>query len=251
MTKSRRFFRPKPVKEKIPERKPSEPGVGPRALPYSVLIAEGEYLAACCEAFGPYQSRAYGLKVYLTFQIIEGPHVGEKLRAFFKSSRYPTSRWYIAWSIANNALPSRNAKLSPRIFRNKGFRVLVTTVRPRHKITGPNGKTILGVEMPEIFHYSKVDTILSLEVTNEPLVFLTENANNSNNSNGLTEGEGGGGKVEDRREGRNNGFQGCNEGRMTLSTNPTQAGGGANSAVSRSPRRNQRDSGGTQERETE
>ena len=232
--KRRRSIRPKPEPANLLDRHPSEPGFGPRARPYPVLLPEGEYLAACVSAFGPYRSRAYGEKTYLTFQIVEGAHAGTKLPAYFRPSSYPTSRWYRMWSIANDAPPSRNCKLSARKFLGKGFRVLVQTVRPRHRITQPDGKLVAGPELPEFLQYSKVAAILALEVTNGPPRLLTDFSSKPFPRSEFTEGEGGGGKVETGSEGRNNGFQGCNEDGSPV-TNPTQADGGIKSAVSRSP----------------
>jgi len=48
--------------------------------------------------------------------------------------------------------PSKNAKMSPRIFKNKIFKVKTRTVEPKH-----NGK-----KMPKKFWYSVVDEIIEV-----------------------------------------------------------------------------------------
>ena len=46
--------------------------------------------------------------------------------------------------------PSRNAKMSPKIFKNKIFKIITRTVKRKY----PNGN-----DMPSDFDYSIVDTI--------------------------------------------------------------------------------------------
>jgi len=108
-----------------------------RARPYPVLIPDSEYLATCVQVFGPHSSRAYGEKIYVSFQILDGGHAGKKLPMFLRPSRFPTSRLYRSWVVANGGLPSRNATLSPRIFLGKIFRVSTVTVKPRHASGAP------------------------------------------------------------------------------------------------------------------
>ena len=163
----RRSIRTK--REPEPARGPGapEPGVAPRAASYPALIPEGNYLASCVSAFGPHRSRTFGERIYLEFAILEGQYAGTKLRAFFRPSKYPTSNWYRAWCIAHDGLPTRNAKMTPRKFSGKTFTVQVSTVRPRQRVTSDDGKIRSGDPLPEFFAYSKVASILSLEITNE------------------------------------------------------------------------------------
>src|SRR5262249_25249240 len=73
-----------------------------------------------------------------------------------------------AWAIDNNGAPrSRNTRLSRKVFLGKLFRVRVTTVKPRHRIMCPDGKVRQGNLLPEHLWYSKVECLLSLEVTNQ------------------------------------------------------------------------------------
>ena len=189
MTKSRRSVRvkPKPQQDSVPARR-QEPGNAPRAEVYPGLLPEADYLVSCASAFGPYRSRQFGEKIILTFQVIEGRYAGERIQAYYRPSRHPTSRWYRAWALANDGLPSRNAKLSPRIFRGKIFRAAVSTVRPRHRDTGPDGKVRYGDELPKLFHYSKISNLLALEVANQP-VCVTQNPDNPIFESEIVEGK--------------------------------------------------------------
>ena len=63
------------------------------------------------------------------------------------------SKYYKNWVMVNGwNKPSRNAKMSPRIFKNKIYKIKTRTTMPKH-----NGK-----EMPENFWYSVVDEILEV-----------------------------------------------------------------------------------------
>ena len=62
------------------------------------------------------------------------------------------SRYYKTWSKVNGKLPSKNAKMSPRIFKNKLFRVQTRTVKPKDG----------GEELPPFFHYSIIDNIVGV-----------------------------------------------------------------------------------------
>ena len=131
--------------------------------------------------------------MYLDFQIYEGEHQGKTLRMFLRPSTFPTSNFYRAWSIARGGPPkSRSTKMSPRIFTGKLFRVLTGTVRPKHRIAGQDGKLRPGPDLPEVFWYSKVSCLLSLEVTNEPVlghpIFVTDSSSKPFSSSGLSEG---------------------------------------------------------------
>lgn len=140
------------------------------AHPYWPRISDGEYLAVCTRTFLHRGNRPFGPRVYLYFRIVLDEHEGTEIRMICRPSRFPSSNFFRAWSIANGAPPrSRNTRLSLKTFRGKLFRVLTTTVRPRHRITGLDGKIRPGQTLPEQLWYSKVQCLLSLEVTNEPI----------------------------------------------------------------------------------
>ena len=183
-----------------------------RARPYPVLIPESEYLVSCIQVFGPHSSRAYGEKIYLTFEIIDGEHTGKKLPMYLRPSCFPTSRLYRFWVIANNGLPSRNATLSPRIFYGKIFRISTATVKPTYGSGAP---------LPPVFWYSRVLDILSLESTG----FVTEISSKSLSDSAMTTGRVGGGRLEagDEREVRDS--RKCQ--RDGSSANTTNQGGGS------------------------
>jgi hypothetical protein len=152
----------------IPRRAPSdEPLV---ARPHPIRVPDTEYLALCTHVYHDQRSRNYGERVYLDFQICEGEYQGKTVRMFLRPSVFPTSNFYRAWGVARGGPPrSRNTKMSPRIFGGKLFKIQTTTVRPRHRITGEDGKSRPGPFLPENFWYSKVACLLSLEVTNEEI----------------------------------------------------------------------------------
>lgn len=136
---------------------------------YPELVPEGIYLVAVTHAVEKKHTKFYGDKIILRVVIIEGDYAGKKLPMFFRISRYWTSRFYRAWVIANDALPSRNTRMSHRIFVGKVFKAAVVTVRPCNRIVGPDGKSRPGKPLPERCWYSRVDHFLSLEIANEPV----------------------------------------------------------------------------------
>src|SRR5207248_1030319 len=158
-----------------PEREPLT------ARSYPDRVPDGEYLALCTHVHHDQHSRNYGERVYLDFQIWDdGEHQGKKIRMFLRPSIFPTSNFYRSWAMAHGGPPrSRNTKMSARVFKGKLFRLLTTTVKPRHRITGEDGKMRPGPFLPESFWYSKVACLLGLETTNEPPVFVTDFSRNS------------------------------------------------------------------------
>ncbi len=138
------------------------------AVRYWSRVPDGEYLAFCTRTYWDRYSRAYGERIYIHFRILDGPHAGIELRLFCRPSKFPSSNYYRFWSIAHDGPPrSRSTRLSPKIFEDKIFRVRTATVRPRHRIVGPDGKVRFDDPLPEHLWYSKVECILSLEVSNE------------------------------------------------------------------------------------
>jgi hypothetical protein len=123
----------------------------------------GEYLALCVGAkkSDVRINRAKGpisvSKIILTFQLVEEPFKGAELAMFMNTSQgamLPGSKYYQSWQIANGQKPKRGDRMPRKVFKNKLFRVSITTVRPRF-----NG----GSMMPDEFHYSRVDQILKRE----------------------------------------------------------------------------------------
>jgi len=125
------------------------------------LIDEGDYDAVYIrdeEAF------VFGTKkLFLYFKIITpGPQMGVEIYMPFnmnyKGLIAAGSKYYRCWCLANNwQQPSRNAKMSPNIFKNKFFRVRIRNVKAGFDKT----------EMPQHLFYSIIDSILSSE--NEPV----------------------------------------------------------------------------------
>jgi hypothetical protein len=126
---------------------------------YKPLIPNGIYQAQCVK----YDTRfvlGKARKLFLHFRIIEpGEHFGKTI---FMAFNMPYNRrikqgskYYKTWCLVNGyTKPSRNATMSPRLFKNKVFKVKTRTVKPTHG----------GKEMPEAFYYSCVDTIEEIVV---------------------------------------------------------------------------------------
>jgi hypothetical protein len=127
--------------------------LAPEAWP---RIPDGLYEAQCFKY--EYSRKPYS-KVYLKFKITQpGKHNGLRL---FKPYNIPPdggrpargSNYFKDWSMVNNwQLPSRNTKMSPKIFVNKLFKIKTRTSKPMH-----NDK-----EMPEQFWYSLVDALVEV-----------------------------------------------------------------------------------------
>ena len=62
----------------------------------------------------------------------------------------PGHKYWQYWVMVNGRIPSRNAEMSPRIFKNKMFKIMTRRVKRKF----PNGNY-----MPPDFDYSVVDTI--------------------------------------------------------------------------------------------
>jgi len=118
---------------------------------------DGEYESQCV---GYNTNFCFGKtrKTFLEFVIIsEGDHHGKEIFMAFNmpyDMKIKTgSKYYKNWVMVNGwNKPSRNAKMSPRIFKNKIYKIKTRTTKPKH-----NGK-----EMPENFWYSVVDEILEV-----------------------------------------------------------------------------------------
>lgn len=116
-------------------------------------IPEGDYEAVCFKAESkPY--RGSEKRLYLHFEIIDGPYQGTKLFATYnvKYKSFPiASKYYTDWSIANEALPRRRDRMSATVFKDKLFHVKVRDVKPTYED---------GTHKPDMFHYSVVDRII-------------------------------------------------------------------------------------------
>jgi hypothetical protein len=121
------------------------------AQDYRCLVPDGVFVAECVEC----QQGHYGRipKLYLKFKLTERPYEGVELFMSFNmpfSGRIPVgSKYYKIWAKINGRLPSQNAKMSPRIFLNKLYKIKTRTVKPKDG----------GEELPEDFHYSIIDSI--------------------------------------------------------------------------------------------
>jgi hypothetical protein len=125
---------------------------------YYPLLPNATYEAQCTK----YDSKfvlGKTRKLFLNFKIVEpGEHLGKEL---FMAFNMPYdrkirvgSKYYKAWVKLNDGRkPTRNAKMSPRLFLNKVCRIRTRTVIHKY-----NEKD----EMPESFRYSVVDEIIGV-----------------------------------------------------------------------------------------
>lgn len=92
-------------------------------------IKHGIYEAQCVEIKkGQYYKWN---KIYLKFQIIQGEYMGVELWIPFNLYDKVTraSKYYEAWVVANKGIrPKPNDRMSPKLFRDKIFKVKVETV---------------------------------------------------------------------------------------------------------------------------
>ena len=121
------------------------------AQDYRTRVPDGVFEAECIGVDSGYYGRIP--KLYLKFRLINRPYEDVELFMSFNmpfNGRIPVgSRYYRAWSKVNGRMPSRNARMSPRVFLNKLYRVKTRTVKPKDG----------GVELPGDFHYSIIDSV--------------------------------------------------------------------------------------------
>lgn len=123
------------------------------------LIPDGKYDAQCF-AYDTKFCLGKTRKTFLNFVISEqGEHFEKEIFMAFNmpyDGKIKTgSKYYKTWCMVNGwQKPSRNAKMSPRIFINKLYKIKTRTVKPPQ----PNGE-----EMPKDFWYSVVDTIIEIQ----------------------------------------------------------------------------------------
>lgn len=128
---------------------------------YRKLLPDGFYEAQCIKYdAGFFQGKAR--KLFLIFKILTpGEHFGKDIFMAF-NMRYDGkvragSKYYKTWVMAYGwRKPSRNAKMSPRIFLNKVCGIKTRTVKPEHNRQ----------KMPDAFWYSVVDYIISINTGN-------------------------------------------------------------------------------------
>ena len=125
---------------------------------YRPLIPNGIYEAQCFKYDSTFKLGKKTRKTFLHFRIVEpGPHCGKQIFMAFnmpdeKKIRMG-SKYYKTWCLVNGwKKPSKNAKMSPRIFKNKIYKIKTRPVKPKHH----------GKEMPKDFWYSVVDEIIEL-----------------------------------------------------------------------------------------
>jgi hypothetical protein len=129
---------------------------GPQADEFPIKIPEGIYDAVCYRtetavSFGG------GTKIYVKFRIYGGEYNGTELFMvcnYPKGKVRPQLKYYVQWMMAKGRRPYKNESLSPRIFRNRMFKVMVRDAKPKF----PDGKL-----KPDFFRYSIVDTIIEAQ----------------------------------------------------------------------------------------
>ncbi len=119
---------------------------------HPLWIPDGEYQAKCKDYSKPINYRGTR-KIFLTFVLLNEPYAGKELFMAFNvgfDDIRSGSRYFKYWCAANgDKLPSPNAIMSQRIFKNKYFNVTTRTVKPKRGTE----------EMPFDFYYSIVDHI--------------------------------------------------------------------------------------------
>ena len=124
---------------------------------YKPHIPDGKYQAQCIRYD---QSFVLGKakKLFLHFKITEpGAHQGKMIfMAFnmpYSGKIRQGSKYYKTYVFVNGwTKPTRNARMSPCLFKNKVFLVKTRTVKPTYQ----------GKEMPQNFWYSVVDHIVEV-----------------------------------------------------------------------------------------
>jgi len=124
---------------------------------YWPLIPNGTYEAQCIKYDNKFVL-GKTKKTFLAFRIVslsehQGKEVFQAFNMPYDGKIKTGSKYYKTWCMVNGWMrPSRNAKMSPRIFLNKIYRIKTRTTKPRL-----NGK-----EMPQDFWYSVVDEIIEV-----------------------------------------------------------------------------------------
>jgi hypothetical protein len=118
---------------------------------YYEWLPDGQYSARCVEVSGPVRFKGTR-KLFLHFSILTEPWCDKTIFGAFDvgfNAVKPGRRYFRAWCVANEGrLPSRNAIMSPRVFKGKTFMVTTRTVHQ---------------DMDQAFWYSVIDTVDQLE----------------------------------------------------------------------------------------
>jgi hypothetical protein len=123
---------------------------------YRPLIPNGDYIAQCFKyETAPYLGKQ--MKIYLWFRIVEGEHADKEIYMACNlpdenKKLSPEHKYYKVWQFVNGSPPSRGTKLSPRLFKNKIFKIKTQTVKR------PFGDGV----MSESHNYSKVGEIIEV-----------------------------------------------------------------------------------------
>lgn len=131
-------------------------GTMPQAEEFPIRIPEGIYDAVCHKTE---TARGFGgaMKIYVKFRIYGGEYEGVEL---FMVCNFPKTKigkrfkYYDQWMLASGRHPSKRERLSPKIFHNRLFKVLVRDTKPKFS----NGKP-----KPDFFKYSVIDTIIEAQ----------------------------------------------------------------------------------------
>jgi hypothetical protein len=124
---------------------------------YKPLIPDRIYEAQCFNydsSFHLGKTR----KTFLFFKIVDpGEHYGKQIFMAFNmpyDKKIKTgSKYYKTWCMVNRwKKPSKNAKMSPKLFLKKIYKIKTRKAKPKH-----NGK-----EMPKDYWYSVVDEIVEV-----------------------------------------------------------------------------------------
>ena len=120
------------------------------------LIPDGEYYAECKE-FKLLHYDGKKRKLYLSFEIFLDGNGNDIFENVYMSFNMPLnkrigtrSKYYRYWRMAHGKPPTRNAMLSPRIFKNKFYKIKTRTVKQYEN----------GEARPNDKHYSVVDEIM-------------------------------------------------------------------------------------------
>lgn len=124
---------------------------------YKPLLPNGKYEVQCVD-FDNKFCLGKTRKIFLNFKILDpGEYQDKRLFMAFNmpyNGRIKTgSKYYKTWVMVNGwKKPSRNARMSPLLFKGKIYTVKTRTVKPEH-----NGKP-----MPDHHWYSVVDEIIEV-----------------------------------------------------------------------------------------
>jgi len=127
----------------------------PQAEDFTARIPEGRYDATCYK-FETGVSFGGVRKIYIKFRIYGGDFDGVDLFmvcTYPKTKIRPRFKYYTQWILATGRHPSKRERLSPKVFLNKMYRVIVRDTDPKF----PDGKS-----KPDIFKHSIIDSLIEV-----------------------------------------------------------------------------------------